>query len=87
MIWKANDDVPRMVKAALLVGPLLVAVLASGCSGTPKPTATSAEAVARSLSASTALPDLQHPGRPRNLFALFNRDGGVPRLVLLVSPT
>jgi hypothetical protein len=31
--------------------------------------------------------DLKHPGRSDNLFSLFNADQGVPRLVLLVSPT
>jgi cytochrome c-type biogenesis protein len=39
------------------------------------------------LGAGIARVDLQHPGRSPVLFSLFNADQGVPRLVLLVSPT
>lgn len=35
----------------------------------------------------TRLPDLEHPSDHRTFFARFNAAHGVPRLVLLVSPT
>jgi hypothetical protein len=39
------------------------------------------------LSPRTRLVDLEHPKDQRTLFARFNAARGVPRIVLLVSPT
>jgi len=45
------------------------------------------DASSQTLGPATRLPDLEHPDRSATLFSLFNADQGVPRLVLLVSPT
>ena len=42
---------------------------------------------ANGLSPRTRLVDLEHPKDQRTLFARFNAARGVPRIVLLVSPT
>ena len=69
----------------LSLAALALAVLLAGCGGGARPSATpSAE---RALGPSTRLADLEHPGRKPALFSLFNAGQGVPRLVLLVSPT
>jgi hypothetical protein len=63
---------------------LVLALVVSGCSsahtsGTGK--------TAEALGPATRLVDLAHPTRSPELFSLFNAGEGVPRLVLLVSPT
>ena len=63
---------------------LVLALVVSGCSGAHK---SATGKVTEELGPATRLVDLEHPGRSRDLFSLFNADQGVPRLVLLVSPT
>lgn len=73
------------MRRALVLAALVLALAASGCGGgssTAPPGATS-----KALSPATRLVDLEHPDRTATLFSLFNADQGVPRLVLLVSPT
>jgi len=69
----------------LAIGSLALALLLSGCGGSTQKLPTTA--AQRSFGPATRLPDLDHPGRSDSLFSLFNADQGVPRLVLLVSPT
>ena len=73
-----------MRRALALVG-LALALAVSGCGGSSQQTATGPSS--ETLSASTRLVDLEHPGRASTLFALVNADQGAPRLVLLISPT
>jgi hypothetical protein len=73
------------MRRALALAALALALAVSGCGGSSQQTATSPSS--QTLSPSTRLVDLEHPGRTSPLFALFNADQGVPRLVLLVSPT
>ena len=63
------------MRRAILTALILLAVLAGS--------ATAADG----LGPRTRLPDLEHPKDQRTLFARFNAARGVPRLVLLVSPT
>jgi hypothetical protein len=73
------------VGRAFAIAAVALALLLAGCGGSAKRPApdTSTE----TLGPSTRLVDLEHPGRMPALFSLFNADRGVPRLVLLVSPT
>ena len=65
---------------------LLLAVLAVGCGGGGKERAADVSGD-RALTAATRLVDLAHPDQRPALFALFNASAGIPRLVLLLSPT
>lgn len=69
----------------LALATVACALLLSGCGGGSEKAATSPSG--ESLGPSTQLVDLAHPGRTSELFSLFNADQGVPRLVLLLSPT
>ncbi len=73
------------MRARLITAALAVALLLSACGSSAQQN--SSRASAQSFGPATRLPDLEHPGHSRNLFALFNGDQAVPRLVLLVSPT
>ena len=73
------------MRAQLVIAGLAAALLLGGCGGSAEKT--TSRASAQSLGPATRLPDLEHSGNSRNLFALFNADQGMPRLVLLVSPT
>ena len=64
---------------------LALALVASGCSSGAHKSATGNGS--HGLGPATRLVDLEHPSRSPDLFSLFNADEGVPRLVLLVSPT
>ena len=75
---------PTVRRYASVLGPLLAGLALVGCGSDSTRAASPAET---SLSASTRLVDLDHPGRDNALFSLFNEDAGIPRLVLLVSPT
>jgi hypothetical protein len=70
---------------ALALLALVLALLMSGCGGRSEQAAPNPSS--ETLGPSTRLVDLAHPGRTSELFSLFNADQGVPRLVLLVSPT
>lgn len=64
---------------------LALALVASGCSSGAHKSGTGKTAAA--LGPATRLVDLEHPSRSPDLVSLFNADQGVPRLVLLISPT
>ena len=64
---------------------LALALAASGCSSGAHKSATGK--VTEELGPATRLVDLEHPSHSPDLFSLFNASQGVPRLVLLVSPT
>ena len=64
---------------------LALALVGSGCSSGAHKSATGNGR--HGLGPATRLVDLEHPSRSPDLFSLFNADEGVPRLVLLVSPT
>jgi len=63
------------VRRTILIALTLLALLPAGARA------------ADGLGPRTRLPDLEHPRDHRTLFARFNAAQGVPRLVLLVSPT
>jgi hypothetical protein len=72
------------MRRALIVAAALSTLVLSACGeSAPEPTDSSSG----SLGPSTRLVSLGAPGRTVPLFELFNADQGVPRLVLLVSPT
>jgi hypothetical protein len=73
------------MRRALALSLAALALAVSGCGGSSQQTATSPSS--RTLNASTRLVDLERSGQTSTLFALFNADQGVPRLVLLISPT
>ena len=64
---------------------LALALVASGCSSGAHKSGTGKKA--EPLGPPTRLVDLEHPSRSPDLFSLFNAGQGVPRLVLLISPT
>ena len=70
------------MRRCLAVGLLALALLPAGCTKSADPLTST-----QRFGAATRLPDLQHPGRNVDLFSRFNQDRGVPRLVLLLSPT
>jgi hypothetical protein len=65
----------------LLLTPLFVA-----CSPAP-PETTTAESSSTALSTATPAPTLIDLHSPDELKTRFNQDAGVPRIILLVSPT
>jgi hypothetical protein len=69
----------------LALATVAVALLLNGCGGSSEQAVTSPSS--ETLGPSTRLVDLAQPGRTAKLFSLFNADQGLPRLVLLVSPT
>lgn len=73
------------MRAALALAALVLALAASGCGGGSATAPT--DASSQTLGPATRLVDLEHPDRTATLFSRFNADQGVPRLVLLVSPT
>ena len=73
------------MRRALAFAAMVFALVVSACGGTDRETAPARST--ETLGPSTRLADLGHPGRTSSLFSLFNADQGVPRLVLLVSPT
>jgi hypothetical protein len=73
------------VARALAPAAIALALLLAGCGGSSKNSATIPST--ETLGPATRLVDLEYPGRTHSLFSLFNADQGVPRLVLLVSPT
>ena len=74
-----------MIRTRLALGSLALVLLLGACGGSGRTTGPSTKAQA--FGPETRLVDLEHPGRSAALFSLFNADQGVPRLVLLVSPT
>lgn len=70
----------RLVLIAALLGLLGIGCGSSG-------TTSSATTDASSPAAAWRLPDLEHAGRSQSLVALFDRDAGSPRVILLISPT
>jgi hypothetical protein len=64
----------------------LLTLMLAGCGGSTH-TAASTAPGQQGFGPATRLPDLTHPGSQVDLFSRFNHDKGVPRLVLLVSPT
>jgi hypothetical protein len=73
------------MRRALAVAILALALVTGGCSGGSQTAET--DPSGQTLGPATQLVDLEHPDRSSALFSLFNADQGVPRLVLLVSPT
>ena len=73
------------MRAGLALGSIALALFLSACGGSAAKTSPSL--TPQTFGPATRLVDLQHPGRSPRLFSLFNADQGVPRLVLLVSPT
>jgi hypothetical protein len=73
------------MRRALGLAALALAPAVSGCGGSSHAIATRPSN--QTLSSSSRLVDLEHPGRTSRLFALFNAGQGLPRLVLLISPT
>jgi cytochrome c biogenesis protein CcdA len=73
------------MRPALALAALALALAVSGCGGSSQQPATSPSS--QTLGPATRLIDLEHPDRHVALFSLFNADEGVPRLVLLISPT
>ncbi len=73
------------MRAMLVIAGVALVVLLSGCGGRAQKAAP--RPATAMLGPSTQLDDLEHPGRTPRLFSLFNAGQGVPRLVLLVSPT
>ncbi len=73
------------MRGALALAALALSLILSGCGGGSSTAPT--DASSQTLAPATRLPDLEHPDRSATLFSHFNADQGVPRLVLLVSPT
>ncbi len=73
------------MRRELALAALALSLILSGCGGGSSTAPT--DASSQTLGPATRLPDLEHPDRSATLFSLFNADQGVPRLVLLVSPT
>jgi hypothetical protein len=65
---------------------LTLTLVLAGCRGGTHTAAPSAPGQ-QGFGPAMRLPDLTHPGRQVNLFSRFNHDQGMPRLLLLVSPT
>jgi hypothetical protein len=72
------------MRARIALTLLVLALVASGCSGAHK---SATGKVTEELGPATRLVDLEHPSHNPDLFSLFNAGQGVPRLVLLISPT
>jgi len=73
------------MRRELALAALALSLILSGCGGGSS--TAPADASSQTLGPATRLLDLEHPGRSATLFSRFNADQGVPRLVLLVSPT
>jgi hypothetical protein len=73
------------MRRALALAALALSLILSGCGGSPSAAPTNASS--QTLGPATRLVDLEHPDRTATLFSLFNADQGVPRLLLLISPT
>ena len=73
------------MRGALTLAALALSLILSGCGGGSS--TAPADASSQTLGPATRLRDLEHADRSATLFSLFNADQGVPRLVLLVSPT
>ena len=74
------------MRARLALSVLTLTLVLAGCGGRTH-TAAPTTPGQQGFGPATRLADLTHPGRQVNLFSRFNHDQGVPRLVLLVSPT
>jgi len=73
------------MRRSLAFAAIALTVIVSACGGGSQKAATTQSNQA--LGPETRLLDLEHPDRTETLFSLFNADQGVPRLVLLLSPT
>jgi hypothetical protein len=80
------DKRTHIPRVACLV--LLFSLVLAGC-GAPPPATTSAlpSSTSGTQVAATPAPVLTDLHGPNELKAQFNKDSGVPRLILLVSPT
>jgi hypothetical protein len=74
------------MRARLALAALTLTLALAGCGGGTHTAAPSAPGQ-QAFGPAARLADLTHPGRQVDLFSRFNHDQGVPRLVLLVSPT
>jgi hypothetical protein len=76
----------RMLRVRFLV--LILTLMFVAC-GAPPPATTSAPPASAALPQATAVPApvLTDIHGPDDLKARFNQDAGVPRIILLVSPT
>jgi hypothetical protein len=80
-----------MMRGVLVLAAIALALVGGGCTSGSEQAAptgqTATGASSAALGPDTVLSNLQHPDSSQSLFSLFNGEQGVPRLVLLVSPT
>jgi hypothetical protein len=79
---RKRTHLPRIVCLLLLFTLLFV-----GCSAPPASTSAPPPNASGTQVAATPAPVLTDLQGPDDLKARFNQDGGVPRIILLVSPT
>jgi hypothetical protein len=75
-----------LVRPTRCLALLLIAVFAA-CGASPRATTTSSTGTVVSTALATSAPVLTDLRSPDDLRTSFNHDAGVPRIILLLSPT